>query len=220
MNNSVKNHVHIPTFDERLPIEITIVGKFPKGTGKTFVDAAFIKQATHSNYVEEYCEQSALIGKTNFAKDDPTAIYTFGVDHRDVLFHRHVGHRVIIGITGSKGSIIRFSLATPEEVKQRPQHFIDKMYTVNIAADCMFALRFNGTIYHQFGPADSSEQGFFAVTVHTNEAYGLDGKLLTKVLNNEGTIPLLTEPAPTEVMKLLQQPGVYHAVPTINLDFV
>jgi hypothetical protein len=219
-HQQVKNHIHIPTDDARLPIEITIVGKFPAGAGKTFVDTAFIKQTLHNNYIEEYCEQSALIGETNFAKDDPTAMYTFGADTREVLFHRHTGHRVITAITGSKGCILRFSLSTPEEAIQCPQHFIDKMYAVNIVADCMFALRFNGTIYHQFSPADISEQAFFGITVHTNEAYGLSGELLTKVLNNEGSIALLTEPAPKKVMQLLQQPGIYRAVPTINLDFV
>jgi hypothetical protein len=215
---AITNQIHIPTHDARLPVDITIVGKFPLCAGKSFVGSAFIQQARHPHYVDEYCEQSALIGETNFAHVDPTAIYTFGVDTRDILFHRHAGHRVIIGITGEKGCVLRFSLATPAEAEHSPQHFIDKMHAVMIAENCMFALRFNGMIYHQFCPVDVSEQAFFAVSVHTNEAQGLCGDVLQKVLNDEGSIPLLTEPAPENVMQLLQQPGVYQNVPVTYLD--
>ena len=216
----MKNHLSIPTYGSYLPVEITIVGKLPCGSGKSFLDAAFIQQAKHENYVEEYCEQSALIGKTDFAKNEPAAVYTFGVDTRDILFHRHDGPRVIIGLVGASGCILRFSLATPDEARLSPHLFIDKMHIVNIQADCMFVLRFNGTIYHQFGPQNPDEQAFFAVSVHTDEAYGLSGELLKTVLNNQGSIPLLTEPAPKQVMELLQQPAIYSNAIVTNLDFI
>ena len=67
----------------------------------------------------------------------------------------------------------------------------------------MFVLRFNGGIYHQFAPVDPAEDAYFAVSVHSNEAAGLSGELLNKVLSKEGSIPLLTEPASDAVLNLL-----------------
>jgi hypothetical protein len=224
-----KNHVSIPAGHDRLPIEVTVVGKFPSGAGKAFLDSAFKQQAKHPEFIEEYNEPSALIGKPNFPESslstnnpssDPTAIYSFGIDTRDLVFHRHVGHRVIIGVSGEKGCILRFSVCTEEEAKASPTSFLKQMYVITIAANRMFALRFNGTIYHQFSPVDPSEKAYFAVSVHTNEATGLEGELLEKVLTRQGNIPLLTEPAPQEVLKLLSHPNAYKDALFIDLDGV
>ncbi len=213
-----KNHVRIKAGHGRLPIEISILGKFPKGAGKLFLESAFNLQEKHAEFIDEFNEPSALIGKTNFAHDDPTAIYTFGVDTRDLVFHRHVGHRVITGVTGECGCILKFSLCSPEEAEQSPKSFLEKMYVVKIPADRMFTLRFDGTVYHQFSPVKYSEKAFFALSVHTNEAKGLSGELLEQVLNNKGSIPLLTEPACNAVMTLLSQPDAYRFAKVIELE--
>ena len=84
----------------------------------------------------------------------------------------------------------------------------------------MFVLRFNGTIYHQFSPVNYLEKAYFAVSVHPNEANGLSGELLNKVYANEGTIPLLTEPAPESVMQLLRHPDAYQSATIVDLDFI
>ncbi len=213
------NHISIPAGHNRLPIEISIIGQFPMGSGEFFLESALNQQETHPLFIDEYNEPSALIGKTTFAQNDPTAIYTFGVDTRDLVFHRHEGHRVITGVTGRSGCILKFSLCTAEEAELSAQAFLDQMVIVEIPGDCLFTLRFNGTIYHQFGPKEKKEKAFFAVSVHTDEAKGLTGALLEKILANEGSIPLLTEPASDEVMKLLAQENAYKIARVIELDF-
>ena len=77
-------------------------------------------------------------------------------------------------------------------------------------------LRFSGTVYHQFCPEDYSENAFFAVSVHTNEAEGLSGELLDMVLANQSSIPLLTEPACERVMKLLHDPEALNTPTTFR----
>ncbi|HEY9757357.1 MAG TPA: hypothetical protein V6C97_19465 [Oculatellaceae cyanobacterium] len=216
--SGTRSTVSIPTESDALPIEVTVVAKLPPGTGRTLVGSGLNQQMKHAEYLDEYNEPSALIGKTNFQKEDPTGIYTFGVDRRDLVFHRHAGHRVITGISGAKGCVLKFSLSGPEEAESTPEKFLEKLYIVRIAADRIFVLRFSGTVYHQFCPADVSEDGFFAVSVHTNEAGGLSGDLLQQVLANKGNIPLLTEPAPPAVMKLLAQPDALRHAVEISLD--
>lgn len=227
IDKPLNNHASISIGEGQPPIEITIVGKFPAGSAKDFFDSAFKQQAMHPEYVDEYNEVSAPIGKPTF-KDkqsntshsviDPTATYTFGVDIRDLVFHRHAGHRVIIGISGEKGCILKFSLCTPEQAKISPLSFLKQLHIVNIPGNRMFCLRFNGTVYHQFTPVDYNERACFAVSTHTNEVAGLSGKLLKKVLAQEGSIALLTEPAPTRVLELLTEPDAYRFAVSIHLD--
>lgn len=168
--------------------------------------------------MDEYNEPSAIIGKTNFAKHDPTAVYTFGVDTRDLTFHKHAGHRAITAITGGKGCVLKFSLCSEEDALHTPSKFLEKLYIVRIPGDRLFVLRFSGTIYHQFCPADRTENGFFAVSVHSNEAAGLSGYLLNSVFANLSNIPLLTEPAPPEAIQLLENPTALASATQIHLD--
>lgn len=79
----------------------------------------------------------------------------------------------------------------------------EKMFVIEIPPDSMFMLRFSGTVYHQFCPKTPGKDAFFAISVHTNEAGGLDGDLLEIVKAGNGSIPLLTEPISDEVATLL-----------------
>jgi hypothetical protein len=216
--SSSHSHVSIYTGPDSRPIEVTVTGKLARGTGSFLVDSGLHEQQKHPEFLDLYNEPSAVIGKTGFEDGDPTAIYTFGVDKRDLVFHRHAGHRVITGITGGRGCILKFSLSTPEEAVRTPEKFIEKLYMVYIPGDRMFVLRFSGTVYHQFCPADPGENAFFAVSVHTNEAKGLTGELLETVLSNESSIPLLTEPAPDSVMRLLNDPSALYRAVIVSLD--
>src|SRR5271166_6623510 len=110
-----RSHVSIFTGSDSRPIEITVTAKLPRGAGRVVVENGFNQQERHPEFLDEYNETSAAIGKTSFENGDPTAIYTFGVDKRDLVFHRHAGHRVITAITGGRGCMLKFSLATPEE---------------------------------------------------------------------------------------------------------
>ena len=211
--------ISIPTGPGSLPIEITLTAKLPPGSGSFIVANALAQQAMHPEFIDEYNEPSAIIGKTNFEQHDSTAVYTFGVDKRDLVFHRHEGHRVITGITGGKGCLLKFSLCTAAEALSNPENFLDKLYIVQIPADRLFVLRFAGTVYHQFCPFDDTENGFFAISAHTNEAGGLTGEILDLVLANKSSIALLTEPAPPEAMKLLHKPDALQHAIHISLDF-
>ena len=213
-----RSHVSIYTGADTQPIEVTVTAKLLRGAGRALVQSGFDQQEQHPEFLDEYNEPSTVIGKTGFENGDPTAVYTFGVDKRDLVFHRHAGHRVITGITGGRGCVLKFSLSTPEEAARTPEKFIEKLYMVHLPGDRMFVLRFSGTIYHQFCPADPRENAFFAVSVHTNEAAGLTGQLLEKVLANQSSIPLLTEPAPDNVLNLLEDPAALYRAVIVSLD--
>lgn len=201
-----------------LPVEVQIIGTLPKGVGNLMYDMVTKKQAEHPEYILEFNEGSAKIMNTNFDLEDATAVYTFSVDKEDLVFHRHEGHRCITGMSGSGGALMKFSTVTNVEAKANPQSFVDNMFIVEIPADSIFVLRFNGMVYHQFGPRDPNFPAFWAVSVHTNEKGGfLAPHLLEKVLNGEGNIPLLTEPISDEVDALLKDKSVLEKVKRYNL---
>lgn len=188
-----------------LPVEVQLIATLPKGVGSMMYKMVTDAQKKHPEYILDFNEASAKIMNTNFDLHDPTAVYTFSVDKEDLVFHRHEGHRCITGMTGSGGALMKFSTVTNVQAKTDPQSFIDNMFVVDVPADSIFILRFNGMVYHQFGPKDPEIPAFWAMSVHTNERGGeLTPELLKKVLDGEGNIPLLTEPIPEEVDTLLK----------------
>jgi hypothetical protein len=213
------NAVRIGGGGDCLPIEVSVLGRLPGGAGRFLLANAFRQQGRHPEFAEEFNEPSARIGPTDFARQDATAVYTFGVGKRDLVFHRHAGHRAITGITGGRGCQLKFSLCSPQEARHDPWAFFRELYVVRLAPDRLFSLRFSGTVYHQFGPLSASEDAFFAVSVHTNEAGGLRGPLRDVVLADRGNIPLLTEPAPAAVQALLHSPLAQRATKFIDLGW-
>jgi len=202
-----------------LPVEVQIVGTLPKGVGSMMYDMVTKSQSEHPEYILEFNEGSAKIMNTNFDLEDATAVYTFSVDKEDLVFHRHEGHRCITGMSGSGGALMKFSTVTNIQAINDPQSFVDNMFIVEIPADSIFVLRFNGMVYHQFGPRDPNIPAFWAISVHTNEKGGyLAPHLLEKVLNGEGNIPLLTEPIPDSVDALLKDPKVLEKVKRYTLS--
>lgn len=212
------SQLRIDTSPSPLPIEVTITGKLPEGAGRFFVDNALKNQAKHPTFIDEYNEPSAVIGRTTFEHSDPTSVYTFAVDKRDLVFHRHEGHRIITGITGGKGCCLRFSLCSADDARSHPEKFLESLYIVQIPGDRQFVLRFQGSVYHQFCPADYSENGFFAVSVHSNESWGLTGEVLKQVLANDANIALLTDPAPPAALRLTENKDALNKAVLINLD--
>jgi hypothetical protein len=213
------NAVRISAGGDRVPIEVCVLGRLPAGAGRFLLDNAFRQQRQHPEFVDEFNEPSARIGRPDFSRQDPTAVYTFGAGKRDLVFHRHDGHRAITGITGGKGCHLKFSLCSPEEAQHDPWTFFREFYVIRLGPDRLFSLRFSGTVYHQFGPLHIAEDAFFAVSVHTNEAGGLTGSLLDEVVAGNGNIPLLTEPAPDAVQDLLHSPLALQAAKVIDLGW-
>lgn len=189
---------------ERLPIEIYLVAELPPGIGNVIVRNGLQRQQKHENFVEEYNVLSARIINVDLSRDNLTAIYTFGIE-KDLVFHRHTGQRAITAISGSSGVLLKFSSATPEEVEQNPQLFLEKMSFVEIPPDVIFILRFYGGTWHQFC-SHGGQEGLFAVTVHVDEMEGLeeDEFLRNEVLSGNSSIPLLTECIPLNIEELLK----------------
>lgn len=192
--------------EDNLPVEVVLIGQLGAGQGQRLYERSAVMQAQHATFVDEYNEASAKIANADFAHGDPTTVYTFTVGTEDLVFHRHAGHRVIVGVTGNAGAHLRFSGAAPRDALADPRTFVDRMFVVEVPADSVFVLRFSGTVYHQFGSmASGRETAFFAISVHTNEAGGLEGPLLDIVRAGGGNIPLLTEPISEAVARLLMQ---------------
>jgi len=197
-----------------LPVEVQIIASLPQGTGDWIYKMATGLQFGHPEYILAFNEASSKIMNTNFPLNDPTAVYTFSVDKEDLVFHRHEGHRCITGISGSGGTLMKFSTVDHIEAKSNARSFVDKMFVIEVPSDSIFVLRFNGMVYHQFGPKDPSIPAFFAVSAHTNERGGeLTSELLEKVLSGEGNIPLLTEPITDEIDELLKDPKIVEMIP-------
>jgi len=195
---------------DNLPVEVAVIGSFSPGEGDAYIRRSLELQEGHASFVDEYNEASAKIANTDFPNGDLTAVYTFSVGKKDLVFHRHEGHRAISSVTGSEGATLRFSGCTPEEAAKDPEKFVEKMFFIEVPPDSLFTLRFHGTVYHQFGPTSYGRDAFFAISVHTNEIGGLDGELLETVKAGGGSIPLLTEPIDNGVADLLENKELKH----------
>jgi len=190
--------------DSLPPVEVFLISEV--SNGDQIVANMNQKQRKHPNYINEYNEESAKILNSNFQREDPTAVYSFSVGKVPLVFHRHEGHRVIFGVTGSGGSLLVFSTASPSEISHDPQAFVDQMFEVKVPPNYLFTLRFNGQVWHQFGPLDPSKDAFAAISCHTNELGGnLPKHIADQVIAGKADIPMLTEPIPASVEKLLQE---------------
>jgi len=223
-----ETRAYMPTFQKvshtipwGAPVEVVLLGSMPFGVGDQLISLMKTLQLNHPEYVMAYYEASAKVLNTQFELNDSTAVYTFLVDKEDLVFHRHEGHRAILGVTGSGGAYLKFSSVEHTEAKKNAQSFLDAMFIVELPADSLFVLRFTGRVYHQFGPIVPTSSAFFAISVHTDESGGdLSPELLEKVLAGEGNIPLLTEPLPDAVLDLLKQPGALDRVKRYSLPRV
>jgi len=65
-----------------------------------------------------------------------------------------------MAVTGEFAGVLKFSSATPDEIKPDAQILIDKMTIVELLPDTAFVLRFHGEVDHRFCPKNKSFQGF------------------------------------------------------------
>ncbi len=214
--------VRIPSESGGLTVEVSLIAQMGHGVGNHLFASVASRQRQHASFVDELDEPSAKLGGTNFAKGDPTSLYSFVVGPQGHSFHRHAGHRVFTAVSGSGGAQLRFSSASAQQIQEDPRNFIRALRFVNIPPDCMFTVRFGGETWHQFSPLsrNSLHPVFFALSCHTNELGGnLSQALKETVLANEASIPALTELLPQKVQSLLQakefQP---EAIPTTTLS--
>ena len=189
-----------------IPIELLLYSQMDPGSAKQEMARSHALQLEHPTYTNLFFEASTKVCNTQFVLGEKTAIYTFLVGKHDLEFHRHEGHRVIIGTVGSGGAYMRFSHATPEEANSDPIKFMEKMSVIEMPPDSRFVLRFSGKVYHQFGPKDPNIDAIFAISVHTDETGGLSGEVLDVVLRDGASIPVLTEPLSKETQKAISNP--------------
>lgn len=216
--------VRIPSASGGLPVEVSLIAQMGHGAGNQLFASVAQRQQQHPAYIDELDEPSATLGATNFDMGDATALYSFGVGPKGHPFHRHAGHRIFTAVSGSGGAQLRFSSASDADVQQDPQNFVRALQFVNIPPDSLFTVRFGGETWHQFAPLtpNNKHPAFFALSCHTNELGGkLSAQLKEMVLNNESSIPALTELLPSAVSDLLQS-ATFHAsaipVASLSLD--
>ena len=211
-----------------------LIGQIGHGGGTALVQQVKQRQQKHVTFINELDEPSAKIFNTSLHSqqqqqqslsevtpvEDKTAVYTFSVDHSHP-FHRHEGHRVFTAVTGSSGCYLRFSTATTDELNRDPSSFFSQLSQVQIPGDCIFTLRFNGKVWHQFAAKEKTSPAFFAISVHTDETGGqLSAELQSKVRANESSIASLTELVPDQVQQLMSkdQKGIFETIPTYQLS--
>ncbi|MBB6564076.1 hypothetical protein HNP48_006802 [Acidovorax soli] len=214
--------VALPTRPGALPIEVTLLARLGRGVGSGLCRGMMARQGQHGRFVDALDEPSAKLGGSDFAKGDATALYSFGVGQGGHPFHRHAGHRVFTAVSGSAGAQLRFSSATPAEIERDPAAFVRALRHVDVPPDCLFTVRFSGENWHQFVPSvqGAGHPAFFALSTHTNELGGeLSAALRSKVLQDQGDIPSLTELLPDAVQDLLASAPVRaQQVPTTVLS--
>ncbi|HEX6832931.1 MAG TPA: DUF2867 domain-containing protein [Rudaea sp.] len=211
----------IPSVSGGLPVEVALIAQLGHGAGDQLFAAAMARQRGHELFVDELDEPSARLAGVDFARGDATSLYSFGVGANGHPFHRHAGHRIFTAISGSGGAQLRFSSASPQQIERDPSAFLAALRYVDIPPDSLFTVRFGGDTWHQFAPLTpgSRHPAFFALSCHTNELGGaLSAAARSKVMENQATIPMLTELLPPTVAELL---AAFHSaaneVPTIAL---
>lgn len=214
--------VRIPSDCGGLAVEVSLIAQMGHGAGNHLFASVASRQRQHGEFVDELDEPSAKLGGTDFTKGDATSLYSFVVGPKGHPFHRHAGHRVFTAVSGSGGAQLRFSSASKAQIAEDPHNFMRALRYVNIPPDSMFTVRFGGETWHQFAPLarNSLHPVFFALSCHTNELGGnLSEDLKQQVLDNDASIPSLTELLPPGVQALLHS-GEFKAdgVPTTMLS--
>lgn len=198
----------LPSQSGGLPVEVSLIAQLGPGSGNHLFESVSARQRGHHAYVDALEEPSARLGATDLARGDPTALYSFCVGAGGHPFHRHAGHRIFTAISGSGGAQLRFSSASPAQLDTDPRQFLRALRYINVPPDCLFTVRFGGDTWHQFAPLQPKavHPAFFALSCHTNELGGALSEAQRKhVLDNAGSIPLLTELLPDGVLALLQR---------------
>ncbi|MES2821322.1 MAG: DUF2867 domain-containing protein [Pseudomonadota bacterium] len=214
--------VHLPSLSGGLAVEVSLIATLGHGAGNHLFASVALRQQAHEAFVDELDEPSAKLGGSDFTKGDPTALYSFVVGPKGHPFHRHAGHRIFTAISGSGGAQLRFSSASPEQLRQDPYQFINALHYIDIPPDSLFTVRFGGDTWHQFAPLPGTGQHpvFFALSCHTNELGGdLSEDLKSQVMANQASIPSLTELLPEYVQAILRDASFDHSrIPTTALS--
>lgn len=193
--------ISIPSGDQRSPTEVNLIAQLGIGAGSPLIHSAAARQMHHPSYIDALDEPSAKLGDMNVAHGDHTSLYSFVVGAAGHPFHAHAGRRMFTAVSGSRGAQLRFSSLPAEAIEKDPARFADSLHLVNIPPDCLFSVRFDGGVWHQFASLDpaSRQPALFALSCHPDELGGLnEPELKARIERHEGNIPLLTHILPRQ----------------------
>ena len=104
--------VRLPSHCDGLPVDVSLIAQLDVGAGDNLIHGVMARQRAHAAYIDALDEPSARIGGMDLAHGDASTLYTFSVGTAGHPFHRHAGHRVFTAISGSAGTLLRFSTAS------------------------------------------------------------------------------------------------------------
>jgi len=215
--------ITLPCPPGQRPVEVALIAQLDPGAGDALAASAGQRQRLHPAHHDALDEPSALLSPPDFARNDPTSLFSFSVGPQGHPFHRHAGHRVFTAISGSGGARLRFATATLPEIEADPAAFLRALQHVEVPADCMFTVRFDGGTWHQFQPLrdDGRHPALFALSCHPDELSGLaQGPTRDEAASGQATLASLTEVLPAAVAARLAaaERGAL-TVPTTTLAF-
>ena len=188
-------------------VEVTLIAQLGAGAGSPLVQKAAGLQSLHPGFIDALDEPSARLGGLSL-ENDRSSLYSFVVGPRGHPFHSHASPRVFTAISGSSGAQLRFSTLPRPEFENLPERFVESLQLIDIPPDSLFTVRFGGGIWHQFANAKTGSVAptLFALSCHPNEMAGIhDAEQAALIMNNQATIPLLTEVLPEAVREVVDQ---------------
>ncbi|WP_411850235.1 DUF2867 domain-containing protein [Stenotrophomonas sp. LGBM10] len=198
--------IHLPSFGDGSPVEVTLITQFGIGAGDQAVRDAGARQAAHPHFVDALDEPSTRLGGMHLAHGDASSLYAFAVGPQGHPFHRHAGTRMFTAISGSGGAQLRFSTASDAQLEQDPTAFVQALRCVDIPPDCLFTVRFGSATWHQFVSRASPHPALFALSCHPDDRSGaLSEAQRARVADGSADLPTLTDTLPPALQRLLDQ---------------
>ncbi len=190
-----------PSVRLRCGTEVNLVGQLGHGGGTVFIRAAQSLQKQHASFKDALEEPSALLGRPDPLRGDPTSLYSFLVEQRHPM-HRHQGRRVFVAVSGSQGAELRFCVAADDALAS-PRLFAEQVERVRVPPDSLFSVRFGGGVWHSFAGL-AGHPAFFALSVHPDETGGvLSEEQMWLVRAGIPSIASLTEVLPFDLSEEL-----------------
>lgn len=200
--------VSLPSVSGGRGTEVALIAQLDPGAGDSVATRAGQRQRQHPAYSNALDEPSALLSAPDFDNDDPASLHSFSVGQRGHPFHRHSGSRLFTAISGSGGALLRFSTATSVQISADPGSFMRNLQQVEVPADCLFTVRMERNVWHQFLPLqhDGKHPALFALSCHPDESAGTESAAIRDhVHHGQASIADLTELLPAHVLQPLQQ---------------
>lgn len=210
--------IHLPSFGDGSPVEVTLITQLGIGAGDQAVRDAGARQAAHPHFVDALDEPSTRLGGMHLAHGDASSLYAFAVGPQGHPFHRHAGPRMFTAISGSGGAQLRFSTASDAQLDHDPAAFVQALRCVDIPPDCLFTVRFGSATWHQFVSRRTRHPALFALSCHPDDRTGaLSDAQRARVADGSADLPTLTDTLPPALQRRLDELDM-DSVPRVTLS--